>query len=444
MNIEQILISHLLTYAQNVPEACAIIDGKKNFFTDKKLSLVYETLKKLNAENKPLGIHNITLSLSATEIGKDAPLYIMELMNMEAGLLSEFHGLIFRGVEMYLMRQLNEMHLSINSALGRSEHPLLIMETIQNKLNLINSEIEFSASQSLDALIKKTFREIINNFEGQTPPGISTGFDALNKIHGAFMPGTLSVLAARPAMGKTAFAMSLAVNAARRGHSVLFFSIEMSYSELCARLLSSEAMIPNNYVLKNAINLTAAEINKIGIAADKLSPLKININDGGNMTISKLRSGIQRTRPELVVIDYLQILTPSSQTQAADTNKFFEEATRDLKIISKEFNCAIILLSQLNRGVEARTDKRPLLSDLRSSGGIEQNADSVLFIHRPYYYNKEAEIDMAEIIIGKNRNGGVGICELRFMDVFTKFADREPFRMNNIKMPYPDNEKTPF
>lgn len=437
MDIESTLIAHLMNYPENLPEAIGYIDGKQKFFITELPSKIYNVLCKLNAEHKLITFQTLSIALSADKtIGHRAPVIVAEMSSARSGLSSDFHAIIFRALEVYLTREIVNINQTIVRSVKDGEHPLAIIDQIQKSIADLNQSVAFNTSRPLGKLLDETMQNIIANFDAQTQPGLSTGFDSLNKIHGAFMPGTLCVLAARPAMGKTALAMALATNVATRAGSVLFFSIEMSWMELCARILSAEAMVQNNYILKNAARLTMDEISKLGKSADRLRPLNLNIVDEANMTINKIRSHVQKRRPDFVVVDYLQIITPVDKHQAADTNKFFEELTRDLKIVAKEFNVCILLLSQLNRAVEGRADKRPMLSDLRSSGGIEQNADSVMFIHRPYYYDKEAEIDLAEVIVAKNRNGAVGLCELKFLDVFTKFADINLLNQMSVNHPY--------
>ena len=426
-----------MNYPENLPEAIGYIDGKSNFFISELPSKIYNVLCKLNSENKLITYQTLSIALSVDKtIGHRAPVIVAEMSALRSGLSSDFHAIIFRALEVYLIREIVNVNKSIVRSVQDGEHPLVIIEQIQKSIGEINQSIAFNTSRPLSKLLSDTMAQIISNFEAKNPPGFSTGFDALNRIHGSFMPGTLCVLAARPAMGKTALAMTLAINVARRSGSVLFFSIEMSFTELCARILSAEALVQNNLILKNASRLTAEQIDELGRSADRLKPLNLNIVDEGNITINKIRAHIQKQKPDLVVIDYLQIITPVNSYQAADTNKFFEELTRDLKILSKEFNTCILLLSQLNRAVETRADKRPMLSDLRSSGGIEQNADTVMFIHRPYYYDKEAQIDLSEVIVAKNRNGSVGVCELKFVDVFTKFADINLLNPTSVNHPY--------
>ena len=330
-------------------------------------------------------------------------------------------------------------------------HPLVVLTQMDKELKSINESISFNQQIDIEKLITKSITDIISRYDALDEIGINSGFQDLEELHGRFMPGTLSVLAARPSMGKTAFALSLAINIAQAKHSVMFFSIEMSAMELCGRMISQVGMVQNSLVLKNVKRLQSDEFTRIFKASDVIKKMDIKLIDDGHMNIQKIKMHIARHKPKFVIIDYLQIISPTNAKEGQDTNKFYEDLTRDLKITAKENNTTILLLSQLNRGVETRTDKRPILADLRSSGGIEQNADSVMFIHRPYYYDKESEIDLAEIIVAKNRNGRVGRCDLKFMDVFTKFDNASPkmksIGMGNIdiRQPYKDHdEQEPF
>ena len=224
-------------------------------------------------------------------------------------------------------------------------------------------------------------------------------------------------------MGKTAFSLSLAINMAKAGKRVLFLSLEMSDEELVVRMLSRLAEVHNTMILKTPSRLTDQQVDALYKTCDEIGKLPMTVIDDGDMRIGKIKSYIQRTNAEVVFIDYLQIITPSLPVHIANQNQFFEDLTRDLKIIAKAHRLPMVVMSQLSRANESRANKRPMLSDLRSSGGIEQNADTVTFLHRPKYYDKNLDDDSTEIIIAKNRNGMVGECKLKFIDIYTTFQE---------------------
>jgi replicative DNA helicase len=208
---------------------------------------------------------------------------------------------------------------------------------------------------------------------------------------------------------------------------VLFFSLEMSARELICRILSSETGIPNNYILRNPKKLSAEQKQLLAKQTD-VTKLPMNIFDEGKVTMSSIRANCRKAKDtvgcDFIIVDYLQIMSPENEAQRKDTNKFYEEVTRDLKILAKTLDVPVVLLSQLNRATDSRKDNRPNLSDLRGSGGIEQNADTVAFLFRPSYYEggDAPEIEDALILIEKNRNGAVGEVEMKFIARQTKWT----------------------
>lgn len=452
MNIEKLILSHLMNNPKRIPDAIFFIGDKEGFFKEYQNQVLYEILCHMHEANRNITINGLALEIKADKrLDGNAMVLVVDLWQSESVFPSEFDALMLNGVEQYLYRQLHKLNLTIESQMLNGVHPLVVLTQMDKELKSINESISFNQQIDIEKLITKSITDIISRYDALDEIGINSGFEDLEELHGRFMPGTLSVLAARPSMGKTAFALSLAINIAQAKHSVMFFSIEMSAMELCGRMISQVGMVQNSLVLKNVKRLQSDEFTRIFKASDVIKKMDIKLIDDGHMNIQKIKMHIARHKPKFVIIDYLQIISPTNPKEGQDTNKFYEDLTRDLKITAKENNTTILLLSQLNRGVETRTDKRPILADLRSSGGIEQNADSVMFIHRPYYYDKESEIDLAEIIVAKNRNGRVGKCDLKFMDVFTKFDNALPKIKSigtgnmDVRQPYKDNdEQAPF
>ncbi|MBC2850493.1 MULTISPECIES: replicative DNA helicase [unclassified Cetobacterium] len=256
--------------------------------------------------------------------------------------------------------------------------------------------------------------------------GISTGFKHFDEMTSGFHPSDLVILAARPSMGKTAFALNLALNAAMKsGKGVLVFSLEMSSSQLLQRLLAIEAGIGLQKI-RNGF-LGEDDWGKLGIASGKLANAEINIADVPNVNVLEIRSIARRLKAagklDIIVIDYLQLIKGSSG-KSDNRQQEISDISRSLKGIARELDIPIIALSQLSRAPEQRADRRPMLSDLRESGAIEQDADMVVFLYRDDYYNDESEQKgITEVIIGKQRNGPVGTVSLRFFHEITKFAD---------------------
>ncbi len=272
--------------------------------------------------------------------------------------------------------------------------------------------------------------EMYNNKGNIT--GIPTGFSDLDFKTSGLHNSDLILIAARPAMGKTAFALNLAQNAAVHSHvPVAVFSLEMSKDQLVNRILCSEAMVDSNKMKTG--KLEDNDWQKVAKALAPLSEAPIYIDDTPGVSITEIRAKCRRLKLEqnlgLVVIDYLQLMQGSGKKGGENRQQEISEISRSLKILAKEINVPVICLSQLSRAPEARTDHRPILSDLRESGAIEQDADIVMFLYRDDYYNPETEKkNIAELIIAKHRNGSTGTVELVWLGQYTKFANLEKFR----------------
>jgi replicative DNA helicase len=239
-------------------------------------------------------------------------------------------------------------------------------------------------------------------------------------------PGDLIVLAARPSMGKTALAINIAENVAvQEGLPVAVFSMEMGASQLAVRIVGSIGRIDQGHLRTG--KLSDDEWPRLTEAIEKLRNVSLHIDETPGLTTSELRANARRLSRQcgklgLIVVDYLQLMSGSSSDGSDNRATELGEISRGLKMLAKELQCPVIALSQLNRSVEQRTDKRPMMSDLRESGAIEQDADVIMFIYRDDYYNKDSkEPGVAEVIIGKQRNGPTGTIKLAFLKPITKF-----------------------
>ena len=256
--------------------------------------------------------------------------------------------------------------------------------------------------------------------------GVPTGFFDLDRMTSGMQAGDLIVLAARPSMGKTALAINIAENVAlKEGLPVAVFSMEMGASQLAIRIVGSIGRIDQTRLRTG--QLLDEEWPRLTEAVERLRNVSLSIDETPGLTPSELRANARRLARScgklgLVVVDYLQLMTGSSGSDGDNRATELGEISRGLKMLAKELQCPVIALSQLNRGVEQRTDKRPMMSDLRESGAIEQDADVIMFIYRDDYYNKDSkEPGVAEIIIGKQRNGPTGTVKLTFLKPITKF-----------------------
>ena len=256
--------------------------------------------------------------------------------------------------------------------------------------------------------------------------GISTGFTELDKRIFGLNKSDLIILAARPGMGKTSFAMNIATNVSKRfrDKQVCVFSLEMSKEQIVSRMMCSEALLPSD-VMKTGRS-TPEQLNNVMVAADVLQHLEIYIDDTPGCNVTNIKSKLRRMKNlGVVIIDYLQLMTSVNNFHG---NRVAEisEITRNLKIMAKELNVPVIALSQLARGPEQRPDKRPLLSDLRDSGSIEQDADIVMFLYRNSYYDKtDPNQNICECIVAKNRHGETGPVYLGWQGEYTKFTNVE-------------------
>lgn len=257
--------------------------------------------------------------------------------------------------------------------------------------------------------------------------GVPTGFSRLDQLTAGFQNSDLIILAARPAMGKTAFALNLARNAAVEGNiPVAVFSLEMSKEQLSMRMLCAEARVDSSRIRSGF--LSRDDWHKLTNAAGALSDAPIYIDDSPDISATSIRTKSRRLKMDqnlgLIIIDYLQLMRGSTHTERRDLE--ISDISRSLKILAKELNVPVIALSQLNRKLEERSDKRPQLSDLRESGALEQDADVVSFIYRDEVYNKDENNPnrgTAEIILAKQRNGPTGTAMLTFLNSFTRFED---------------------
>ena len=255
--------------------------------------------------------------------------------------------------------------------------------------------------------------------------GVTTGFRDLDEKTSGLQKSDLIILAARPAMGKTAFALTLALNASSKGGaSVLVFSMEMAKEQLGQRLLAMESRVDMQKLKKG--KLDRRDWDDINDALTVLSKANIHIDDTAGISIMEMKSKCRRLKAEagldLVIIDYLQLMNPEGR--ADSRTQEISVISRNLKLLARELDCPVIVLSQLSRAPETRTDHRPMLSDLRESGSIEQDADIVLFLYRDEYYNKEEAVPgECEVIIAKQRSGPTGTVHVAWLEKITKFVD---------------------
>ena len=278
---------------------------------------------------------------------------------------------------------------------------------------------------SVGAVLNDVMEQLAKLTAGSEPPGLSTGLSAVDRKINGLNKSDLLLLAARPGMGKTSMALNVALSAAKSsGKTVAIFSLEMSKEQLVTRLLANEGLIENTRLSTG--NLRESDWEKIAQAASVLNQTNIRIDDNPLLTVADMNAKCRRLENlGLVVIDYLQLMTSAGGKGYSGENRqqAVADISRMLKIMAKELQVPVLCLSQLSRANEKREDKRPMLSDLRESGAIEQDADIVLFLYRDDYYNEDSEKhNIAECIVAKNRHGETGKVELRWMPEYTQFS----------------------
>ncbi|MDZ8107200.1 MAG: replicative DNA helicase, partial [Nostoc sp. DedQUE12a] len=388
---------------------------------------IYQAAVRLHAQGKPTDLLSVTSWLTdhdlLTRIGGRNKLATLVDRTVSAVNIDALAGLV---MEKYLRRQLikagNEIvHLGYET---ETDLPIVLDQAEQKVFSVTQERPQSGLVHIADTLINN-FQDIEDRNQGIALPGIPCGFYDLDALTSGFQRSDLIIVAARPAMGKTAFCLNLAHNiAASYKLPVAVFSLEMSKEQLTQRLLASEAQIESGYLRSGRLSQTQWE--PLSRAIGILSEIPIYIDDTPNITVTQIRSQARRLQAEqgtelgLVVIDYLQLMEGAGDNRVQELSKI----TRQLKGLARELAVPVIALSQLSRGVESRTNKRPMLSDLRESGSIEQDADLVIMLYRDEYYSPDTpDRGIAEVIIAKHRNGPTGTIKLLFNPQFTKFQN---------------------
>lgn len=389
---------------------------------------IYQAMAELAKSNKRIDM--ITLQDTLQKEGQLESVgditYLIELQeNIPSFGMLEQHVAIIRTKS--ILRDLISSSLDIiTSCYAQNEQDIdhVIDEAEKKIFHIVHNRSQQNFVQ-LNIWLKRTFQHlssIKSSKKGVT--GVTSDFKTLDKFTSGFQPGDLIILAARPSMGKTSFALNVAINAAKQGQGVGVFSLEMSAEQLTLRLLSTESGIDHQKI-RNA-TISSEEWIELTHVAAELGEMKLYIDDAPGLNIMELRAKARKLKAQhdvsMLVVDYLQLLTSARRHE----NRHLEvsEISRFLKALAKELAIPIIALSQLSRAVDSRTDKRPMLSDLRESGAIEQDADVIMFLYRDVVYNQETETpELSELIIGKQRNGPTGTVPLRFVRELTKFED---------------------
>ena len=412
-------------------EACdyAVENMRSNYFYSKAHQTIFETMAELNRER--IGVDIITLKAAldkknVTEAvgGREYLINIASSVSTSAN-LAQYIKIVENKA---LLRKL------INASNGISSMSYEQKESIETIVEYAEKEMFgiLSGRSSEDfAHIKEVMETAVEKIEELSEQksqitGIETGFIDFDTKTAGLQNGDFVLIAARPSMGKTAFALNIAQHAATKKNTpVAIFSLEMSKEQLVTRMLSSEALLDSQKLRTGDIN--GEDWERIAHSVHILANSPVYINDTPGVTVSQIRAKCRKLKLEkglgLILIDYLQLMSGSSGP-TNNRQQEISEISRSLKGLARELSVPVVALSQLSRAVEARGDKRPMLSDLRESGAIEQDADVVSFLYRDEYYNPDTETpNMAELIIAKQRNGPTGTVELAWLSKHTKFAN---------------------
>ncbi|MBP9674279.1 MAG: replicative DNA helicase [Bacteriovoracaceae bacterium] len=423
---ERSLVGCLLVDGQSFDSISELNLFKEDFFHP-QYGIIFHAIRELIIENKPIDYITVCSKLSDTgkidQVGGESS--VLTLIEDQASSANIYHYAKIvkdKSTVRSVIRLASKVMEQGMSFEGRTQE---FVSEVESQFFNLTSETRTRGLRDLKEFLKTSLRDIENPSRSKGEiGGLPSGYKDLDRKLLGFQPGQLIVLAARPAMGKTSLALNLAVNAAKLTQlPVAIFSLEMLAAELSMRILSSEANVESQKIRTKDFN--PSDLKQMSRAVSTLSNLPLYINDAADISLMDIKSQCRKLKVDqglgLVVIDYLQLMRPNSDNPSREQQ--IAEISRGLKNLSKELECPIITLSQLNRSVESRVEKRPMLSDLRESGAIEQDADIVLFLYRDEIYNNNTEDKgIAEVIIGKNRGGETGVVKLAWVAAQTKFT----------------------
>ena len=323
---------------------------------------------------------------------------------------------------------INSANAISDMAYGQNDKVERIVDQAEQLIFDVTSSNNKSDILPISEIFMGSYQELVENSLNQSGiTGLPTGFDELNRRTGGFHGGELILIAGRPGMGKSSFAVNIAEHVSITDKkTVAIFNLEMPKEQIVNRIICSQALVNSNKIRTG--DITGEDWEKIGAIVNRVATAPMYIDDTASITVSEIRAKCRRLKQtknlELIVIDYLQLMQSSGRTESRQNE--IAEISRSLKILAKELNIPVIALSQLSRAAESRSDKRPMLSDLRESGAIEQDADMVMFLYRDEYYNPDTEDkNLAECIVAKNRSCETGMFKLCWKCEYTKFSNVE-------------------
>ena len=390
---------------------------------------IFETIYSMFIYSRP--IDGVTVAREMEKNGvyrDDTRAYLLQLMEVTptSANVMEYAGIIRdKALLRSMAKAAGDIAAMVQEGVGTAGD---LLSAAEQKIYAIRQGRGSQEMATVGAVLNDVMEQLAKLTAGSEPPGLSTGLSAVDRKINGLNKSDLLLLAARPGMGKTSMALNVALSAAKSsGKTVAIFSLEMSKEQLVTRLLANEGLIENTRLATG--NLRESDWEKIAQAASVLNQTNIRIDDNPLLTVADMNAKCRRLENlGLVVIDYLQLMTSAGGKGYSGENRqqAVADISRMLKIMAKELQVPVLCLSQLSRANEKREDKRPMLSDLRESGAIEQDADIVMFLYRDDYYNEDSEKrNIAECIVAKNRHGETGKVELRWMPDYTTFSTLE-------------------
>lgn len=428
---EQAVIGSMLTDQDAVSSAIEVLKPEDFYREDNKL--IYSAI--LNIYNRAEPIDIITLKAELTSMGKLEAVggleYIVELpekVPTTANVDRYIKIVEEKSMLRSLIKTANEI---LSMGYDQTEDVEDVMDMAEKKIFDVMQNKNQKGYTSIKDILVESFTKLEELYnQKQHVTGVPTGFTDLDRMTAGLHGSEFILIAARPAMGKSAFALNIGTYAATRANiPVVIFSLEMSKEQVGNRILCSEALVDSNNVRTGELN--DEELSKLAEASGELSQAPIYVDDTPGISVMEIRAKCRKLKLEknigLVIIDYLQLIQGSGKSSSREQE--IAEISRSLKILAKELNVPVIALSQLSRAVESRPEHRPMLSDLRESGSIEQDADIVMFLYRDDYYNEDSpDKNVAEVIISKQRAGSTGTVKLAWIGNYTKFANLEKYR----------------
>ena len=444
INIERAVLSSIFFNPEELEDILGVLKPKDFYLPAHKA--IFEAIVKLHSEDMPIDEDFVRNRVDKKEVNDNVLLEILS-----ANPITNTAAYVKEIKDASVKRELATLATTIKKvAIEDDISANEALDTIQGELYKISTNSATSELKDMQTVTSDTlaYIEKMKKLGNKYLIGQTTGFEALDKKTTGFNEGDLVIIAARPAMGKTALVLNMALKNVERGKGVIFFSLEMPAEQLMLRMLAAKTSIPLQNLRKG--DMDDKEWSILSAAFDDLNSKKLFVDDGGSININQLRARvrklaqIQENNISLVVIDYLQLMQGLGNK---DRHQEVSDISRGLKMLARELKIPIVALSQLNRGLESRPDKRPMLSDLRESGAIEQDADIIMFVYRDDVYKERDEArkekeakdkgedykskfinkpeEEAEVIIGKQRNGPIGTVKLNFQKALTRFVDKE-------------------